>query len=244
MQLKQRTYCLIRIKFPMKTYLLIIVFLAISAGATEQQRSGRYTLIKTAPEPAQLQPLSAMLQLTFPAHIQTVHDASVHVLFQTGYRLEMDEPSKSILARLPLPSVHRTLGPMRTLDALKTVLGPAWTFTIDDKLRVIRLQETLLQTAGRHSALTQAVQSKKIVGKMSEPVIAHYSRISVKKLVAQLIPEGWQVNYQIPLAVTGQLVVFHAETTRRKALEQLFKKLKLAATFYPGEALLLVRAAQ
>ena len=84
------------------------------------------------------------------------------------------------------------------------------------------------------------IKAKEGVGSLDDPVIVHYSSISVKNLIEILIPEGWVVHYEVSDAILRQKLVSHAESSRRNALSSLFKELNLKALFYPGQAVVVV----
>ncbi len=84
------------------------------------------------------------------------------------------------------------------------------------------------------------IKAKEGVGSLDEPVMVHYSSISVKALIEILIPEGWVVHYEVSDAILKQKLVSHAESSRRTALSSLFKELNLKALFYPGQAVVVV----
>ncbi len=89
-------------------------------------------------------------------------------------------------------------------------------------------------------SVQSVIKAKEGVGSLDEPVIVHYSSISVKDLIEILIPEGWVVHYEISDVILKQKLVSHAESSRRNALSSLFKELNLKALFYPGQAVVLV----
>ena len=52
------------------------------------------------------------------------------------------------------------------------------------------------------------IKAKEGVGSLDEPVIVHYSSISVKALIEILIPEGWVVHYEVSDAILKQKTGF------------------------------------
>ena len=89
-------------------------------------------------------------------------------------------------------------------------------------------------------SVQSVIKAKEGVGSLDEPVIVHYSSISVKDLIEILIPKGWVVHYEVSDAILKQKLVSHAESSRRNALSSLFKELNLKALFYPGQAVVVV----
>jgi conjugative transfer region protein (TIGR03748 family) len=103
----------------------------------------RYSAIVPGSSPEQADPLAVPVHGQFPLSVQTVGRAIKQVLARTGYRLAdlaASCPSLSALLDLPLPAVHRTLGPMCLDEALKTLAGPAHTLVIDPVRRLVSFE--------------------------------------------------------------------------------------------------------
>jgi conjugative transfer region protein (TIGR03748 family) len=119
------------------TIVLMMLMSALPpALADELVQTDRYTLSRVEARGDQRAPLTAIVSLSFGVDIRTVGDAVTELLNGSGYRWELhaDDPS---LNTLPLPSVVRTLGPIRLNDALMTIAGQAWTLKVDELRRVI-----------------------------------------------------------------------------------------------------------
>jgi conjugative transfer region protein (TIGR03748 family) len=115
----------------------------VLGGDLEPARVGRYSVIVPGPSPEQTDPLAVLVHMEFPRSVQTLGRTIEQVLAQTGYRLadlHASCPSMSALLDLPLPAVHRTLGPMRLDEALKTLAGPAHTLVIDPVHRLVSFE--------------------------------------------------------------------------------------------------------
>ncbi len=101
---------------------------------------GRYSLFAATPTEAQADPLQATITVQFPDAVRTVGEAIRHVLRQSGYRLAGSEATGSAsayLMALPLPAVHRSLGPMPLKRALDTLAGPAFRLVEDPVHRLV-----------------------------------------------------------------------------------------------------------
>ena len=101
---------------------------------------GRYSLFAATPTEAQMDPLQATITVQFPDAVRTVGEAIRHVLRQSGYRLAGSEATGSAsayLMALPLPAVHRSLGPMPLKRALDTLAGPAFRLVEDPVHRLV-----------------------------------------------------------------------------------------------------------
>lgn len=114
---------------------------AASAQPLADIRLARYTSSAAAPEAAQLDPLEAIVQLTFPrSNVQTIGDAIGYLLLRSGYRLTPDpsmaQPARELLA-MPLPEVHRRMGPYTVRTALSVLVGKPFAVTADASQRVV-----------------------------------------------------------------------------------------------------------
>ena len=104
---------------------------------------GRYSMIAATPTAAQTDLLATTINVQFPQRIQTLEEAVRHLLQRSGYRLAAAEsigPETMALFALPLPAVHRSLGPMTLRDALATVAGSAFRLVQDPVHRLITFE--------------------------------------------------------------------------------------------------------
>ncbi len=104
---------------------------------------GRYSVIATVPTEAQADLLATTLTIRFPERIQTLGEAVRYLLQRSGYRLAKIEsigPDTVTLFALPLPAVHRSLGPMSLRDALATLAGPAFNLVQDPVHRLVTFE--------------------------------------------------------------------------------------------------------
>lgn len=106
-------------------------------GASETLVS-RYTSIALAPTLADADPLESIVTLHFPrAQVNTVGEAVHHLLVRTGYRLgQIDTAIQEVFA-LPLPQVHRKLGPCSVRTALRILMGESYVLVTDPARRVV-----------------------------------------------------------------------------------------------------------
>lgn len=104
---------------------------------------GRYSLLAATPTEAQAKLLAARMTVRFPGRIQTVGEAVRYLLQRSGYRLASLEsigPDTVTLFALPLPAVHRNLGPMTLRDALATLAGPLFHLVQDPVHRLVSFE--------------------------------------------------------------------------------------------------------
>ena len=103
----------------------------------------RYSLLAATPTEAQAELLATTMAVRFPNRIQTVGEAVRYLLQRSGYRLATSEsigPDTVALFTLPLPAVHRNLGPMTLRDALETLAGPAFHLVQDPVHRLVTFE--------------------------------------------------------------------------------------------------------
>ncbi len=116
---------------------------------------GRYSLLATTPTESQADLLAATVTVQFPERIQTVGEAVPYLLQSSGYRLATAEairPDTVALFELPLPAVHRSLGPMTLRDALETLAGSAFHLVQDPVHRLISFERCAADWVAQGSA--------------------------------------------------------------------------------------------
>jgi len=109
----------------------------------DQAQVGRYSVIAAVPTEAQADLLATALTIRFPERIQTLGEAVRYLLQRSGYRLAKTEsigPETVTLFALPLPAVHRSLGPMTLRAALETLAGPAFNLVQDPVHRLVTFE--------------------------------------------------------------------------------------------------------
>lgn len=131
---------------------LFPILLVISAGAsadayvhetTDVVQTGRYSHVRNLPLEDQFNPLKVVVSTTFPSQISSVGQAMNFLLLRSGYEmantLVLSDEAVSLL-RLPLPEVHRQIGPM-TLDvALRSIAGDAFDLVVDPVHRKVAFE--------------------------------------------------------------------------------------------------------
>ncbi|MCG7890205.1 MAG: pili assembly chaperone [Candidatus Thiodiazotropha endolucinida] len=117
---------------------------------------GRYSLFAATPTEAQSELLAAAMTVRIPERIQTVGEAVRYLLHRSGYRLAAPEsigPDTVALFALPLPAVHRSLGPMTLKEALETLAGPAFHLVQDPVHRLITFERCTADRVAVHDAV-------------------------------------------------------------------------------------------
>jgi len=134
-----------------------------AAQSAPDIRLSRYTTTSATPEAAQVDPLEAVVQLNLPrTNVQTVGDAISYLLLRTGYRLgpqeTVDPQARAVLA-MPLPEVHRRLGPYTVRTALSVLLGRPFVLSVDPMQRLVSY--TVNDPTGPGTAAVASVSSSK-----------------------------------------------------------------------------------
>jgi len=120
----------------------IFAMASVNLQANELQ-VGRYSLLAATPTEAQAELLATTMTIRFPERIQTVGESVRYLLQRSGYRLtnaESISPDTGALFALPLPAVHRSLGPMTLRDALETLAGSAFHLVQDPVHRLVTFE--------------------------------------------------------------------------------------------------------
>lgn len=129
---------------------LIFASAAVSAEVSaesqkpiESVQTGRYTQVKNIPPIDQLNPLKVVIRTRIPQSISTVGESVEFLLVRSGYGLadsEILSEEAQALLRLPLPQVHRTIGPMTLDKALQTLSGEAFALVVDPVHRIVAFE--------------------------------------------------------------------------------------------------------
>ena len=104
---------------------------------------GRYIAVSSKPDAQQLDLLSRMVSVQFDKTSKTVGAAVEELLQPTGYRLSPDQTAtkeRQELLALPLPSLHRSLGPLTLRDMLQVLAGPGWSLVEDPVSRQVSFE--------------------------------------------------------------------------------------------------------
>jgi type IV pili sensor histidine kinase/response regulator len=107
------------------------------------QGVGRYQTTVPQPRPDQQDLLAAIVDIELSDAIKTVGEAIAAVLENSGYRLLSPNPAapcQEELFELPLPAVHRRLGPLTLRQALEVLSGPAYQPATDPVKRLVSFE--------------------------------------------------------------------------------------------------------
>lgn len=129
------------------------------AQGSAEVRLSRYTTGSTQPDASQLDPLEAMVQVSLPrTSVATVGEAVNYLLLRTGYRLadppEAASPPIPFLS-MPLPEVHRQLGPYSVRTALSVLVGVPFALSVDPAHRLVSFRTAPSEVRDTASAATR-----------------------------------------------------------------------------------------
>ena len=128
------------------TLLLIGGFALAPTVMADPVTIARYSTIDPLPTEAQRDPLRATVTLSFPKGVKTVGQALQVALRDSGYRLAPSaaaDPARETVLALPLPAVHRELGPMVLRSVLTTLVGPAYRLVEDPWHRLVSFERCI-----------------------------------------------------------------------------------------------------
>ncbi|MYD46431.1 MAG: pili assembly chaperone [Gammaproteobacteria bacterium] len=127
-------------------YLLAVVLVAtgiLAVSAVDEVQVGRYSTMKTLPTEAQQNIFATVTNVNFDSSITTVGQAMRYLLEDQGIRLAVPRSRENqvhILIALPLPQIHRQLGPISLRHALETLAGPVWLLVQDPIHRMVSFE--------------------------------------------------------------------------------------------------------
>ena len=126
------------------------------AQGSAEVRLSRYTTGSIQPDASQLDPLEALVQVSLPrSSVATVGEAVNYLLLRTGYRLA--EPPQAVFSpipilSMPLPEVHRHLGPYSVRTALSVLVGAPFALSVDPAHRLVSFRTAQSEAQGTDSA--------------------------------------------------------------------------------------------
>ncbi len=106
----------------------------------EQVRVNRYTLADIAPSPSQVDLMSVIVDVQFSESVETVGQAIQALLTWHGFKIghiSAGHYSQYVLYLLPLPEIHRQLGPLRLETALRVLGGEGFELMINPVTREV-----------------------------------------------------------------------------------------------------------
>ena len=112
------------------------------AGAPPDANSvqiDRYSLQRPTPSAEQTDLLQTTLDVRFPQSVTTTGAAIDYLLQRSGYQ-RVDRAESRTAMGLPLPRVHRKIGPLDLRTALETIAGTSWELHEDVQRRVVWFQ--------------------------------------------------------------------------------------------------------
>ena len=110
-----------------------------SSSTVEPLRVARYSTLAPMATTEQQNPLAVIISLHFPQQIHNVSEAIDVLLQRSGYRVDktISEPAWVVLDDLPLPAVHRDLGPITLDQALRTLAGNEFAMRVNHLKRKV-----------------------------------------------------------------------------------------------------------
>ncbi len=165
---------------------------------------GRYVVTAPVATAQQRDLLSVVTQIRFHSDVVTIGDAVDTLLAPSGYTLAPGTRHSALL-ELPLPAVHRELGPITLEHAIKTLAGAPWETVYDPVHRLVAYElRPEYQTVASshvppftHPVLTESSQSTLSV----EPV--RVSEIeSPKSPGASVVKDATETRFLFPKTPT------------------------------------------
>ena len=146
----------------------------------------RYVDLLPGPTNAQRNPLHMVLpNVVFNHNIKSVGQAIHFLLKDTGYKLTRHHPDVRVhqMFRLPLPKIHRRMGPLTLEQALNTLSGEPWDLAIDPINRLVSFQLPDHFKQPAHMSANPAV--KPLISKQVKPKRPIWNKSKVKLVQRQ-----------------------------------------------------------
>ena len=127
-------------------HLLVLFLLTMGLhviSADDEIQVGRYSTMNTAPTKAQQDIFATVVNVQYDKTVTTVGQAMRHLLQDQGMKLALPKSDSALvrtLIALPLPQVHRQLGPISLRDALETLAGSVWRLVHDPVNRLVSFE--------------------------------------------------------------------------------------------------------
>lgn len=140
--------------FTQSLWIPLLILSSMTAGEPDQrdslaERLSRYQIGLLTARVDQTDLLAAVIDMDFPDEVERVGQAIAAVLKGSGYRLADSRAGgcQERLFDLPLPSAHRTLGPLSLRQALAVLAGPGWKLQSDPVKRTVWFERMPLEKA-------------------------------------------------------------------------------------------------
>jgi type IV pili sensor histidine kinase/response regulator len=154
--------------------ILLFVFCASGVNANEYVESSRYVEVDISPKMKDVDPLQVIIDFSFPQGIETVGEAIYLLISPSGYQLDIKENDIAyLLFEMPLPEIHKHLGPVRFNEALVILSGKGFTPNFDETLRLISF--TTESESVKLADVTDSKKSWKTREAKAPPIFKRYS---------------------------------------------------------------------
>ncbi len=230
------------------------------AGDEGEINLNRYSKTTPVAEPQQIDPLSVVVKMKLPSSITTIGQAVGYLLEESGYRLSYSNDMRNQkLMNLPLPRVHRKLGPITLRNALATLTGKPWQLVQNDLDRTVTFQ--------LNDAKAPSISSNTKVSDIKPEIMSavalnnsNSSKFTIEK-EWKLNPEltlsenfgSWveKIGWRLDWTSSHDYVVSH-EVVYRGTIQQAIEKvlefyqsapIPLNANFYTGNSVLVIEPA-
>ncbi len=144
----------------------------------------RYMTVNPSATQAQRNPMKGVIpHINFRHNIKTVGQALQNILKDSGYKLTRFHPDKHVnsLLRLPLPHIHRNMGPLTLEEALNTLAGEPWQLAVDPISRLVTF--TLPSHFDKSLALHRTNKHQEISNSQVQAVNKKYQQAMQKKKI-------------------------------------------------------------
>jgi len=200
----------------------------------------RYTTINNIETTAQENPLSVIVSVKFAESTITVKQAIEVLLIQSGYKLDSNYEAEKI-GNFRLPKVHREIGPIALLRAIRVLLGSAWDLQIDEvsrTIQIVQVGDTALQVLDPDARdLLKNVLTPDI---LDEIVAVAIEDELLPYALEKILPVGWKVRLEGEGLNQEIVSVISEDIKREDVIKQMLLSANARGFFYKKLKMLVV----
>lgn len=206
----------------MQKIITFSLFIFITLLAHSEQVIDRYIKLADIATEVQKNPMNVIVNIDFPNQIFSVKNAIENLLIRSGYKLS-DKYEAYAMSKFELPQVHRKLGPIKLIDAIKTLVGKGRLVSVNHFDRVVKVSLT-------HIAVTsvrkiKSINENKVKQGLDEVIKVQITNEPFLLALKKILPQGWEITINQE-SIKDKYVTLVSED---KSVEQIITKIAKSA---------------
>ena len=195
------------------------------------QTIDRYTLMPTQETIEQKNELNVLIEVSFPKSINNVIEAVQYLLLRSSYKFESNYQSE-ILNYIKLPAVHKKLGPITLIRAIKVLAGvDVWEVKVNKINRTIKIISK--------DNLTKEVNN--LTKEIDQKISVNIKQANLKDITTQILPHGWFVKIADKNLSKLIFDVVSEDRTRKEVIKEILEQLGAKPQYFPKIKMLIIR---